>query len=247
MSVLSRIGIGAATVDTKLPSTVTAGESVEATVKVVGGNTEQEVDGLYFALETQYETDESYGTAVIDRHQLSEEFTITPDEERSFEVTLQIPRETPITGEGTGAYVWVETGLDVDWALDPDDKDHLDIEPTDQVQAVLDALNSLGFDLWEAKPEATPGGVFSTSAPFVQEFEFVPGNSSYSGDLDELEVLFESNDDALNVRLEVDRRGGMLSEMSDLDLDERYEQLSVTTTDVTEIEDQIRTILDQHV
>lgn len=243
-NMLSRIGIGAATVDTKLPSTVTAGESVEATIEVVGGNAEQEVDGVYLALETRYETDEGSGIAVIDNHQLSEGFSIAPDEERSFEVTLQIPRETPITVGRTK--VWVETGLDIDWALDPDDTDYLTVEPTDRMQAVFDALSSLGFDLRTARPEAAPGGVFSTGAPFVQEFEFVP-RGSYRGDFDELEVLFEPTDDALGVRLEVDRRGGMLTELSGMDLDERFEQLSVTTTDAAEVEDQIRPILDQHV
>jgi sporulation-control protein len=244
-NMLSRIGIGAATVDTKLPSTVTAGESVEATVEVVGGNSEQEIDGVYFALETRYDTDEGHGIAVIDRHQLSEGFTIAPDEERSFDVTLQIPRETPITMGRTE--VWVETGLDVDWALDPDDTDYLTVEPTERMQAVLDALSSLGFDLRTARPEATPGGVFSTGAPFVQEFEFVPRDGSYRGDFDELEVIFEPTENALDIRLEVDQRGGMLSELSGMDLDERFEQLSVTTTDAGEVEDQIRTILDQHV
>lgn len=242
-NMLSRIGIGAATVDTKLPSTVTAGESVEATVEIIGGNSEQEVDAVYFALETRYETDEGHRTAVIDRHQLAEGFTIAPDEERSFDVTLQIPRETPITLGRTD--VWVETGLDVDWALDPDDTDHLTVEPTDRMRAVLDALSSLGFDLRTARPEATPGGVFSTGAPFVQEFEFVPQSGSYRGDFDELEVIFEPTDDALGVRLEVDRRGGMLSELSDSD--EHFEQLTVTTTDAAEVEAQIRRILDRHV
>lgn len=243
--VLSRIGIGAATVDTKLPSTVTAGESVDATVEVVGGDAEQEIDELYFALETRYERDEGHGTAVIDRHQLTEGFTIAPDEERSFEVTLDVPRETPITVGRTD--VWIETGLDVDWALDPDDTDHLSVEPTDRMQAVFDALDALGFDLRTARPEATPGGVFSTGVPFVQEFEFVPRSGAYRGDLDELEVLFEPGADALGVRLEVDQRGGMLTELSDMDLDERFEQLTVTTTDAAAVEDQIRSILDRHV
>jgi sporulation-control protein len=245
MSVLSRIGIGTATVDTKLPSTVTAGESVEATVEIEGGNAEQEVDAVYFALETRYETDEGYRTAAIDRQQLAENFTIAPDEERSFDVTLQIPRETPITMGRTE--VWVETGLDVDWALDPDDTDYLTVEPTDRMQAVLDALSSLGFDLRTARPEATPGGIFSTGVPFVQEFEFIPRSGAYRGDFDELEVLFEPTEDALDVRLEVDRRGGMLTELSDMDLDERFEQVTVTTTDAGAVEEQIRTILDKHI
>ncbi|WP_049922847.1 sporulation protein, partial [Halopiger djelfimassiliensis] len=41
--ILSSLGIGAATVDTVLPTTLTAGETVD----VSGGNDSQEIDGIY--------------------------------------------------------------------------------------------------------------------------------------------------------------------------------------------------------
>jgi len=119
--VLTSLGIGAATVDTVLPTTLTAGESVDARVDVTGGNDSQEVDGIYFALETRYETDDSTGTAKIDTFRLADPFTIEPDEERSFTVSVDVPYHTPVTLGKTK--VWLDTGLDIDWAVDPDDRD----------------------------------------------------------------------------------------------------------------------------
>lgn len=51
--VLASIGIGNATVDTVLPSTtVTPGESVDAEVRIEGGDAEQAVDRIELELET---------------------------------------------------------------------------------------------------------------------------------------------------------------------------------------------------
>jgi sporulation-control protein spo0M len=38
MSLLSRVGVGSATVDTKVPERVTAGETIRGTVEVEGGS-----------------------------------------------------------------------------------------------------------------------------------------------------------------------------------------------------------------
>ncbi|WP_435101893.1 sporulation protein [Halarchaeum sp. P4] len=225
---LSRIGIGAATVDTRLPSTVTAGETVTATVDVAGGDAEQTVERIYFAIRTRYESEDTSGVATVARETLAENFTIDPGEERSFEVDLDVPRETPVTVGHTE--VWVDTGLDVEWAIDPEDRDHLDVQPSERQRTVLDAIEDLGFSLKTAYPESAPGGLFD-SARFMQEFEYLPRSGPYRGDLDELEVVFHPTADALDVRLQVDTRGGVLTELADTDLDERLEQVRVTEDD----------------
>lgn len=241
---LSRIGVGSATVDTKVPATVTAGETVDATVEVDGGDSDQEIEGIYFALETRYRTEEGHTTAVVDRHRLTDSFTVGAGEHRTFDARLEIPRETPITVGSTE--VWIETGLDIDWALDPDDTDHLEVRPTPRMAAVFDAVESLGFDLKRADPESAPGSVLSSGVPFVQEFEYVPRAGPYRGALDELELVFEPRDDALMVRVEVDRRGGVLAEMTDLDVDERFESITVTDGDADPVEADLRRVIDRH-
>ncbi|WP_276272333.1 sporulation protein [Haloarcula litorea] len=231
--VLSRIGIGSARVDTVLPSsTVRAGESVDAEVHVEGGSTDQDVDAIYFALETEYRTEEGYQEAVVDKWRLTEPFTIEEGEERRFETTIEVPRRTPVTVGSVS--VEVETGLDISLAVDPEDEDRIEVRPTERLQAVFDALESLGFSLHSSECSARPGGVFSTSASFVQEFEYRPRGGEFSGDVDEVEVVPVYGDDALTVHLEVDRRGGLLSEA--MDVDERHTSFTVTDADPDAIE-----------
>lgn len=231
--VLSRIGIGSARVDTILPSnTVRAGESVDAEVHVEGGSTDQEIDAVYFALETEYKTDEGYKDAIVDKWRLTDPFTIEAGEERRFETTLDIPRRTPVTTRSTA--VEIETGLDISMALDPEDEDRIEVEPTRRTQAVFDALENLEFTLRSSSCEATAGSLFSTSASFVQEFEFRPQGGEFSGQVDEIEVIPVFDEGRLTVYVEVDRRGGLLSEMTDTD--ERHTKLTVRDPDPSAVE-----------
>lgn len=240
--ILSRVGIGSARVDTVLPkTTLTAGESVEAEVHVEGGSTEQEVDAIYFALLTRYKTDDSTRTGVIDKFQVADPFTVGPDDERTFPITIDVPIDTPVTVGRTN--VWLETGLDIDWAVDPDDKDPVQIDPGPRLSTFLDALDSLGFTLRTAKCERAPGGLFS-SQQFVQELEFVPHSGPFSGKLDELEVVPTETETGLEVKLEIDRRGGLLSEMADVD--ESWAQLSFTNESASEMESTLRDEIERH-
>lgn len=239
--ILSRVGVGSARVDTVLPkTTLTAGESVEAEVHVEGGSTEQEVDAIYFALLTRYKTDDSTRTGVIDKFQVADPFTIGPDEEKIFPITIDVPVDTPVTVGRTN--VWLETGLDIDWAVDPDDKDPVQIDPGPQLSTFLDALDSLGFTLRTAKCEKAPGSIFP--GKFVQELEFVPHSGPFSGKLDELEVVPTETQNGLEVKLEIDRRGGLLAEMADID--ERWTQLSFTNESVSQIESKLHTEIERH-
>ena len=226
--VLSRIGIGSATVDTILPrDTVRAGESIQAEVRVKGGTTEQEVDAVYFALETEYRSDEGYKDAIIDQWQLTEPFTIAADEERRFETTIDVPRETPVTTRSTA--VEIETGLDISLAVDPGDEDYIEVEPTHRTQAVFDALESLGFVLHSSACQATAGSLFTISADFAQEFEFRPQRGEFSGAVDEIEIVPVFDDDRLTLYLEVDRSAGLLSAVTDAD--ERHTKLTVEASE----------------
>ncbi|WP_254544146.1 sporulation protein [Halomarina pelagica] len=240
--ILSSIGIGAATVDTVLPSaTLTAGEPVEARVDVRGGSTEQEVDSIYFALLTRYATDEGYSTGLVHKFTLAESFAIAPDEERSFDVTIDVPPETPVTLGRTD--VWVETGLDIKLAVDPDDTDPVEVHPGPRMRTLFDAVEDLGFTLRTAECRAAPGGLFG-GRRFVQEFEFRPTSGPFAGTLDELEVVCLPSADALEVRLEIDRRGGLLSEM--MDVDERMASLTVGDESVSDVRSRLESIVANH-
>jgi sporulation-control protein len=238
--VLSSLGIGSATVDTVLPhTTVHPGDSLDVTVEVEGGSTDQEIDGVYFAVVTRYATEEGYETAAIARSQLTESFTIEAGEERTLDATVDVPRHTPLTLGGTE--VWIETGLDIDWAVDPDDEDRIEVEADDRLAAVFDALDDLGFTFHTAECSAAPRSLRHAGASFVQEFAFRAAAGPFAGDLDELELIPQYTDDGLSLAVEVDRRGGLLAEMTDAD--ERHTRVHVSGTDATTVADDLRTAI----
>ncbi|MCI2254764.1 sporulation protein [Domibacillus sp. PGB-M46] len=213
---LASIGIGNAKVDTKLERTkYTAGDVMRGVVEVKGGNVAQQVDSIYVSVMTTYvrETDDRkvVEEAAVVKEKLNEPFTINPGEVREFPLQLTLPYETPVTQGKTR--VWVATGLDIKQAVDPADKDYIDVHPTVMAEEVLDGVRALGFRLREVECEHAR----LTKYPFVQEFEFVPVTGEYAGKLDELEVSFlQQSKEEVEILLQVDRRarglGGFLSE-----------------------------------
>ena len=241
--VLASVGIGNATVDTVLPSTtVTPGETIDAEVNVSGGSTEQEVGAIRFELETEYATEEGYAEGDIDRFTLTEDLTIEPDAEETRTVSIEIPYGTPVTIGNVD--VWVETELDIDWAVDPEDRDYLDVEPTPRLQAVFDAMDDLGFSFRTAECEADPYDRYGSGHQFVQEFEFRPQTGRFRGDLDEVELVAGENADELTLFVEIDRRGGLLSEMAETD--ESKTSLTVRDADAATVRDDLERVLEQY-
>jgi sporulation-control protein len=239
--VLSSLGIGSATVDTILPrTTVHPGDSLDVTVEVEGGSTDQEIDEIYFAVVTRYATEEGYETAAVARSRLTESFTIDADEDRTFDATIEIPSHTPLTLGRTD--VWIETGLDIDWAVDPDDEDRIEVEADERLAAVFEALDRLGFTFHTAECTAAPRSLRHAGTSFVQEFEFRAAAGPFAGELDELEVVPQYTDEGLALALEIDRRGGLLSEMADAD--ERHTRVRVSGTDAASIADDLRTAIE---
>jgi sporulation-control protein len=241
--VLASIGIGNASVDTVLPSeTVRPGETVEADVNITGGNAEQEVGTIRFEIETRYRTDEGYAEVDVDRFTLAEGLTVEPGQEETRSVSIDIPYETPVTMGGVE--VWIETELDIDLAVDPEDKDYLDVRPTPRLGAIFDAMEELGFSLRTAECEADPYGRYSSGARFVQEFEFRPSSGRFRGALDEVELVARPGPDGLDLFVEVDRRGGLLSELAETD--ERTVSTTIRTTDVAAVRDELESLVERH-
>jgi sporulation-control protein len=239
--VLASIGIGNATVDTVLPSeTVRPGETIEAEVHITGGDVEQEVGTIRFEFETRYLTDDGYQETDIDRFTLTDGLTIEPEQEETRPVTIDIPYSTPITlGQ---IDVWVETELDIDLAVDPEDKDYLEVRPTPRLQAVFDAMDDLGLSLRTAECEVDPYGRYASGQRFVQEFEFRANSGPFHGSLDEIELVALPGRENLSVFLEVDRRGGLLSEMAETD--ERKTSLTIDSTDVDHMREELQTTIE---
>ncbi len=223
---LASFGIGSAKVDSILNQDVTyPGQSVDVSIHVYGGATEQHIDNIDMKLCCRYiaEARDDRGareghtmrrlprTHVLAEWSLPYAFTIHPAQERTFDVKLDVPWNTPITiGD---AKVWLETGLDVAAALDPTDKDMLTIRPDPLMDAILTAFEAQGLRIRQIECEEVQG----FDLPFVQEFELVPIDGPYHGLWRELEFVAHRGEEGLKLWFAVDRTrngsGGMLASL----------------------------------
>jgi len=248
---LASVGIGAAKVDTRLETPrLRPGDEVRGTVFIRGGSVEQRIDGIYLQLMTRYivEKDDHKipQTGIIGKFRITEPLVVRPGETIDLPFSFVLPLDTPTTRGGTP--VWLKTGLDIDNAVDPTDHDHIEVDPHPYAQAVLDAVQSLGFRLRKAQCEYASrlGG----RLPFVQEFEFAPP-PAYRGRLEELELVFFLRPTGVDVWLEIDRRArgllGMLE--SALELDERMQRLSFDEAELRDprtVAHRLRSAIDAH-
>jgi len=129
---LTSLGIGAAKVDAVLDAdTYRPGETVSGELHIQGGNEEQNVEGITLSLVTQFveKVDDKKVTRLqaIDHFSLQDQFTIRAGEKRKEPFSFQLALDTPVTMGSTK--VWVQTGLDIRQALDPTDKDVIQVQP----------------------------------------------------------------------------------------------------------------------
>ncbi|MEH7108393.1 sporulation protein [Bacillus sp. JJ1764] len=249
--VFASVGIGSATVDTKLEKeTYMPGETINGVVEIKGGKIDQQVDDIYLSVNTTYlreSDDRKYSvTATIDRFRVTAPFTIRVNERKEVPFSFQLPYDTPLSiGRSK---IWVSTGLDIKGGVDPSDKDYLKVVPNPLMTAVFNAVDQLGFRIREADCEEAPrrlGG----RLPFVQEFEFVPTSGPFRGKLDELEVVFlPSGNGELDIMFQVDRRArglaGLFSEA--IGTDETNVRLSITNQDMPYLQQKIQSVIERY-
>jgi sporulation-control protein len=249
--IFASVGIGSATVDTKLErDTYMPGETVKGVVEIRGGKLDQQVDEIYLALNTTYlreSDDRKYTvTATIDKFRITSPFMITVNERKEIPFTFQLPYDTPLSiGRSK---VWVTTGLDIKGGVDPSDKDYLQVIPNPLMTSVFNAVDNLGFKIREADCEEAPRRLRGR-LPFVQEFEFVPTSGPFRGRLDELEVVFfPSGNGRLDIMFQVDRKArglaGLFSEA--LGTDETNVRLSVSDADIPYMHQKIQAVIQRY-
>jgi sporulation-control protein len=230
-SLLKKIGFGNAKVDARLRGgAVVQGGVLEGDVFITGADDATTIDELYLRVVTEYqrESDDYHVTehATLAEHKLFDRFTVQPREQKTVPFRIQLPFETPVTTFG-GTKVYLQTTLETSAIFDPNDTDPIQVAPHAHTQAVLNALQNLGFQLFKVDCEYAPrfGGRF----PFVQEFEFKPGSEFY-GRLDELEAYLRPNPNGVEVVFQVDRRGGVFSEF--FGTDEKYATTHLSVADL---------------
>ncbi|KDA42399.1 MULTISPECIES: sporulation protein [unclassified Frankia] len=218
---MSRLGVGGAAVETVLdrPETL-PGQVVTGLTTVTGGKVEQKIEKVLVALEAtvEVETDDStwHEQVTFGTQQIGGGFTIHPEQQISGRFELPVPWQTPITDIGGwhlhGMKIGVRTKLAIPGAVDPGDLDAVNVHPLPVQEAVLAALGDLGFHFKSANVEK--GRLHGSDLPFYQEIELKP-SGEYARRISELEVTFLVDGSGVDVVLEADRRGGLLSSGGD--------------------------------
>jgi sporulation-control protein len=227
--VMASIGVGAAKVDTRLEkATYRQGEMIRGEVFVQGGQTPQFIDEIYLFLVVQYHHEGKEQEYVVSEFHLTEAFEIGEHESRVIPFQFELPLDAPVsTG---GAPVYLKTGLDIKMAVDPKDMDGIEILPHPLVDAVLHAVESVGFRLTSVDYAFDK---FYSRHPFIQEYKLMP-TDRYKEFFDEISMVFYPHMNEVDVILTLDRKAfDLMSSMEEaLNLDERILRFTVTRQEV---------------
>ncbi|MGR6997124.1 sporulation protein [Yinghuangia aomiensis] len=220
---MASMGAGGASVETDLfRADVTPGGVAEGRIRIQGGKVDQVIEGLYVELRAVVEVETEDGEYKVNqdfaRLQVGGTFQLREGAVHDVPFALGIPWETPVTVfrgvQLRGTSIGVRTELEIDRAVDKGDLDPIQVHPIPAQAAILDAFGALGFHFKGADLEK--GHIRNTRQrlPFYQEIEFAP-SAQYARGINEVELTFVSDEHATEVILEIDKKGGMLSDGSD--------------------------------
>ncbi|MFE2053544.1 sporulation protein [Streptomyces sp. NPDC059459] len=215
---LGSLGVGAPTLDTVLaPAPVLPGGVLAGQVHLKGGQAGSDIDRITLELvarvEAEHEEDESESVVVFDRFTVGGGFRLGAQEQRSVPFRVTLPWQTPITelyGQQLGIVLGVRTELAVTGAKDSGDLDQLTVTALPVQEAVLEAFGQLGFGFKSADLEHGHIGGTDQQLPFYQEIELIPA-PQYGHQVNEIELTFLAGPDGIEVILEADKRGELLS------------------------------------
>jgi sporulation-control protein len=212
--ILATVGIGAAKVDTILQTEhLQPGQKFSAEILIQGGDVEQEISGLDLALMTKVKVEGEEGdyftNHVIESWHIVDHCTVAAGELKSIPFEARLHSETPITELNQGlnqTQVWLATGLNIDMALDPTDKDPIYVYPNDAVRTFMQAMDRCGFNLVKSDVEKgfLQASTFQSTSGCYQELEYKPNSSSLFG-LKEVELSFVPEAHKTHVLIELDR------------------------------------------
>ncbi|AXX63217.1 MULTISPECIES: sporulation protein [Vibrio] len=214
--VFAKMGFGSAKVDTQLDSSfVEQGGTVSGNVVIKGGNVDQDISKVTLSVMTRakHENDEGYYYAdhCIGGVDIPYDCTVQAGQQISIPFSFNLPSETPITTINQGSNesaVWIDTNLDIDFGVDSEDRDFLNIKPHHAVQKVIDVITESGMRV--VKTDVESGYLnthqFSSTSGIYQEIELKP--SGMFSRFEEVELSFIVDRDQIHLLVELDRRFG---------------------------------------
>jgi sporulation-control protein len=203
---LTSLGIGAATVDTRLAGKeFYPGDVVKGDVFVRGGHGPQQIDDIYLYLVVVMSKGGKKFSHVMQKFRLAQSFVIQGGEQKQIPFQIQLPMETPMS---TGSFpIYFKTGLDIKMAVDHTDMDRIEVFPAPIVKKLLKQIVDAEFILYRIHNEYDPD---QKPYPFFQMYQFRP-TGRYHGYVDELNVVFRVTDVNIQMDMELIRFGKNLN------------------------------------
>ena len=213
---MAKIGIGSAKIDTVFKTEhFVQGGKAEGHIEVRGGEVEQNISAITFQLMTTAKVEREDGEVeinhIIDSYKITDGFVLQPKDERTIPFSFTLNQETPITvlnAKNNICKVWLETNMDIDYAIDSKDRDYMQIHPSAIISHFIDALSNNGYVMFKADVEKgyLNAQDFSSKSGIYQEIEFKPeGFFGIFKPINEVELSFVSGPQQTNVFIELDR------------------------------------------
>ncbi|MER6667773.1 MULTISPECIES: sporulation protein [Amycolatopsis] len=213
--VLATFGSGGAKIDARLlDRTVSPGRPLRGEVLLLGGEVDQEINGLSVKLLARVTLPDERRPGVEDlefgTQQLAGNERIGPGQQVRIPFEVALPWETPISSVFgkplNGMAVGLQTSLDIaNSVTDPVDVDTAAIEPLPAQKRILDAFSRIGFVFREAVLERGRVDGAVQQLPFFQEIRFTP-SPRFAPVFTSVAVTFLSSPSETQVVLEVTKR-----------------------------------------
>lgn len=225
-------GADGPTVDTVLtPGAAVPGGTLSGQVRITGGTDafESAIEGITLELVAQVGTgagaETGTGTGAGDGQEADtfpfETYVVASDfradegagegaEQRSAPFSVTLPWETPVnelSGHPLDVTLGIRTELAMSGTRERGGPVPLAVGPLPAQEAVLKALDELGFDLLRAGLERGRIGGTGQQLPFCQEIALASA-PQYADTVDEIELTFLAHQGGMDVVLEADKRGG---------------------------------------
>ncbi|GAA2620688.1 sporulation protein [Actinomadura fulvescens] len=220
---LQAAGVGGPEVETVLHNPNTApGGTITGEVTIIGGKHDSDIIAVNLALKTRVEVesgDNEYSSNLeYAKLPIAGSFRLDDGARHTVPFQFPIPWEAPLThfyGRALhGTTVGLATELEVARAVDATDLDPIAVHPLPAQERILKAFANLGFQFRNADCEKGRIWGVHQELPFYQEIEFYPPQQ-YARGIKQLEVTFVSYPTSMEVVLELDKRGGFVSEGHD--------------------------------
>lgn len=213
-NLFAKLGVGSTSVDAVLMTDhFCPGGTVEGVIKIDGGEVEQNISAITLKLMTVAKSegedvDLNLNHAIAE-YRIAEAFTVKPGDKLERPFSFDLHPETPVTVldvANNRCKVWLETALDIDMAMDPTDRDYLNIHPSAVVSKFIDAMEKNGFKMIKADVEKgfLRGDGFESRSGCYQEIEFKPSGFGFSR-IREVELSFIMDIHHTHVLIELDR------------------------------------------